>query len=184
MLKESTASDSLCKGLIILMSGLPGTGKSTIARRVALQLGRAVSIFSTDRIRKELYATPTYTDEENSHVHTETQNRIRHALTKNRIVIYDATNLQERHRLWAFEVGDETNSHALVVFVTADESVVKQRLADRAANGRTWSDADWRVYLLLKETAEPVVCPHILIEIDEEGAADIRPLLEAIAPLI
>jgi adenylylsulfate kinase len=48
--------------LIILFSGLPGVGKTSLANELA-PLINAV-ILSTDKIRKELISEPTYTKEE------------------------------------------------------------------------------------------------------------------------
>lgn len=51
----------------IWITGLPGSGKSTIARRVADELaaeGVAVKVLELDEIRKVLTPEPTYTDAE------------------------------------------------------------------------------------------------------------------------
>ena len=48
--------------LIVLFSGLPGVGKTLLAKELA-PLIKAV-VLSTDKIRKELITDPTYTEEE------------------------------------------------------------------------------------------------------------------------
>ena len=170
------------KGLIILLSGLPGTGKSTVARRIRAAAALPITIHSSDKIRKQLFRPPTYTDEENAAVHDETQRRIIRSLRHDEVVIYDATNLREAYRRWAFKIGQLTNSYALVVVITADEELARQRLAERNAHGRSYSDADYDVYVMLRETAEPVACPHIPLIAQPDGC-DIIPVLQQIEQL-
>ena len=48
--------------MIIVICGLPGTGKTTIAKKLAPTIDAVV--LSTDKIRKELIPNPTYRREE------------------------------------------------------------------------------------------------------------------------
>jgi len=48
--------------MIIVICGLPGTGKTTIAKKLAPIINAIV--LSTDKIRKELISNPTYRREE------------------------------------------------------------------------------------------------------------------------
>jgi len=48
--------------MLILICGLPATGKSTVARRLAKALD--AEVLRTDIVRKALIGNPTYTEEE------------------------------------------------------------------------------------------------------------------------
>ncbi|MCK5333755.1 MAG: AAA family ATPase, partial [Candidatus Aenigmarchaeota archaeon] len=74
--------------MLILFSGLPATGKTTLARRVAKKTGAI--ILRTDVIRKELFALPKYTEEEKEQVYGEMFLRAEKFLVKGQTVILDA----------------------------------------------------------------------------------------------
>ena len=44
--------------MIIIICGLPGVGKSTLAKNLAPMIN--ATILSSDKIRKELFSSPTY----------------------------------------------------------------------------------------------------------------------------
>ncbi len=53
--------------MIVLICGLPGVGKSTLARDLASLIDAIV--LSTDKIRKELISKPTYTKQERKSIY-------------------------------------------------------------------------------------------------------------------
>ena len=54
--------------VLVVFSGVPGSGKSYLARRVQPHL--AALIVETDHVRRLLFATPTYRPPENAWVYT------------------------------------------------------------------------------------------------------------------
>ncbi len=154
--------------VLIMLSGLPGTGKSFLARKIAERL--PVTIVESDLVRKILFPKPTYTGEENAWVHRVAHVLIREQLATGRRVIYDATNLIEWHRERAYRLAEQTGSRLIVVRTVAPESVVRDRLAHRrtAPQVKDLSEADWHVYEMLKPTAEAVRHPHLVVDTSED----------------
>jgi predicted kinase len=170
--------------VLVMLCGLPGTGKSTLARKLAEQLP-AVMVES-DRVRQEIFAPPAYTAEESQHVH-----RICHILMGWYLrhyyhVVYDATNLYEYHRRLAYRLAARNKAQLVVAEVIASEEVVRERLSprrrkDTIISGTTeYSDADWEVYLRMRRQTEPIQHEHISIDTsDGDVERAVRCLLEA-----
>ena len=84
---------------LIMMVGLPGSGKSTIAERYKNNeafFEREVVIHSSDSIREELFGERDQT--QNQKVFDELHSRVKRDLDKGLTVIYDATNLSRKKR--------------------------------------------------------------------------------------
>lgn len=166
---QTTASPSL-----IIVSGLPGTGKSFLARKIAERL--PCVIVESDFVRKTLFEKPTYAPDESTFVH-----RVAHAVTERLLglgchVICDATNLTEWHREKLYSIANRTNAKLVIIRTVAPESVIRERLAKRFSqrDPLDLSDADWAVYQMLKTELEPVRRPHLVVDTsgDMDAAVD------------
>jgi predicted kinase len=95
--------------LIILM-GLPGSGKSTYAAYLFAKehaySEAGVVIHSSDAIREELFGDPG-SQEDNSRVFEIMHRRTKEALRKGMTVIYDATNISRKARKAAINLASE-----------------------------------------------------------------------------
>ena len=76
---------------LIVVSGLPGTGKSFLCRKVAEKL--PFLILASDALRKVLFPTPQYDEQENKRLFSACHVLIEELLEKGIPVIFDATNL-------------------------------------------------------------------------------------------
>ena len=152
----------MLKPLLVMLSGLPGCGKSTVAKTVSERLPQLdFAIVASDQVRKELFPQPTYSDEESSITHQTVQARVLKHLFAGRSVIHDATHLQRQFRLWRHEAERLTGCRSVLIHVWLDEATTRQRLAARQAHNDGWSDADFAVYQLLKHSAEPIISGSI-----------------------
>jgi len=92
---------SKTEGWVVWITGLPGSGKSTVAHLLNETLskrGIQSQILSSDRVRKTLTPTPTYTEEEREMVYRAIT-LIAKILTENGLnVIIDATGNRKRYR--------------------------------------------------------------------------------------
>lgn len=183
---------------LVLVGGLPGTGKSTLAAGLGDALGALV--LRSDVVRKELaglsseqpaaapygegiYA-PTWTDA----TYQELLHRARHSLHRGESVVLDASWSDERHRVDARQVAAETVSDLVELRCVAPPDVVAARLAERAAEGGDASDADrdianamsarahpWPTSVTIDTTPDPhTVLDAALGHLAEERAADAR----------
>lgn len=82
-------------GKIIVLCGLPGTGKDTYIETQLLK-GRELPVISSDVVRAELRASPLG---DQSYVFEEVENRLRVLLRNRQEFIWNSTNLVKKHRL-------------------------------------------------------------------------------------
>jgi predicted kinase len=170
--------------VLILLVGLPGSGKSTFARRLAAEIDAAV--LESDALRVLLFGEPAYTAIESRRLFEAIRASSRELLEHGRSVIIDATNLREGDREGAYALADEAEARLLILRFTAAEPLILQRLAGR----RDGVDPDDRsaagpaVYRRLAETEEPVRRPHWTIDTSDAAATDaaLHRVVEACRP--
>ncbi len=155
---ESTGTPAL-----VVICGLPGTGKSYLAHRIAGKLGAV--IVESDFIRKLLFPKPDYTGPESVWVHRIAHIAVERLLRSGKSVIYDSTALAEWHRQQSYRLAERARANLVVVRTVAPESVIRKRLERRQADhpSTDYSDATWEVYQHLKPKDEPVRHPHIVV---------------------
>ncbi|MFA5309256.1 MAG: AAA family ATPase [Dehalococcoidales bacterium] len=159
---------------IVVVSGLPGTGKSYFCRRLAERL--PLVILESDALRKQLYPRPDYSAEESARVFRTIFRRMAELVKKGRPVILDATNLTEKHRQPIYRIAERENARLVLVRVTAPPELVRQRLRRRAGDANNNSDADWAVYREMKPTEEKIQRRHFTVD----TARDITPALDRV----
>ena len=138
---------------VVVVVGLPGTGKTAVARAVAGELGWRV--ISTDAVRRGLFGTAkgpaefgagVYGREASEATYREVLARAGAALAEEGGVVLDGTFAEEGRREavrgWAAGKGARLR---VVECVLAGERV-RERLAGRAERGDGLSDADWGIY--------------------------------------
>jgi len=148
--------------MLVLVCGLPATGKSTVARRLARSLG--AELLRTDVVRKELIGRPRYTEEEKELVYRALF-LIAERLLKNDVnVILDGTFYKRSLRDEARRIAEKQGKRFFLIETTCPEEVVAKRLARRSRSVKSASDADLEVYRKLKAVFERIEEEHIVIE--------------------
>ncbi|MBI3860572.1 MAG: AAA family ATPase [Planctomycetia bacterium] len=142
------------RACLVLVGGLPGTGKSTLAANLASSAG--FQVLRSDVVRKELaglapdapardeFGKGLYTRESTDRTYVECLRRAESLLFDGQRVIVDATFLEEPRRRPFFEMALRSGMPALFLVCEADETTVRSRLATRRGDA---SDADWSVYV-------------------------------------
>ncbi|MCB0145039.1 MAG: AAA family ATPase [Caldilineaceae bacterium] len=149
----------MCKTLtLIAICGLPGSGKSSVARMVTQELG-AVHL-NSDRIRRELFATRAYTSEESRAVYQALCQRAADALAAGADVVLDATFAKAAYRQPIFNLARVTGAQLYFVWITCAPAVTEARLAARMGDV---SEADVSVYHQLADQFEPIVGSDIQV---------------------
>ena len=163
--------------VLILMSGLPGSGKSYLSEQVYAQLPCA--IIESDRVRKVIFPQPTYTAEESASVHRTCQQLIRRLLKRGVRVIFDATNLLEFQRDLLYGLAERCGAHLLIVRTVAPEAVIRKRLEQRQARGNSTSDADWHVYCRMSQNEQRIHRAHLCIDTSQDIHEAVRRIVKA-----
>jgi predicted kinase len=125
--------------LIIIICGLPGVGKSSLAKELA-PLIRAV-VLSTDKIRKELISKPTYRKQERNLIYDIMLLLARYLHDARINCILDATFNTENSRKELKKNLNLDSPQINIVECTCPEHIVISRLRNRKN-----SDADISIY--------------------------------------
>ena len=136
---------------LVLVGGLPGTGKSTVAAGLADATGW--SVLRSDEIRKDIagigHTTAVvsapgeglYRPELTDATYDAMLERARTALELGETVVLDASWSSERHRALARHLADATHSDLVELRCVAPHALSEQRIQKRLARGRGPSDA-------------------------------------------
>lgn len=157
--------------ILVVVSGLPGTGKSYFARKLAER--RPFAILESDFLRKVLFPQPDYSADESARLFRAVHRLIETLLARGIPLILDATNLSEHFREYLYHITENLGARLIMVRTEAPDEIVRARLAAIRAN-RSSSDADWAVYQKLKVVAEPIRRRHYVVN----TAEDINPVLD------
>jgi hypothetical protein len=152
------------KPLVFLVAGLSGTGKSTIARKIAVDY-HATQI-NTDIVRKEIagidkferhhdqFNTGLYDPKKIDDTYEKVMEQAAIFLKKNENVVLDATFQKKKYRDMARHVAAKYHATLVEVQCVCPDDVVKKRLEDRLKK-KSVSDGRWEIYLQQKTTFEP-----------------------------
>ncbi|WP_435176305.1 AAA family ATPase [Halorussus sp. AFM4] len=154
---------------LVVVCGLPGVGKTTVAEDVADRLdGR---LLRTDVVRKEILTDPDYTEEESRMVYRELFDRARETVEAGRSVVLDGTFKDAVDRERAAALSEALGAAFRLVKVECAEDVVRERIARREGDE---SDADYEVHRLYREQFDAVATDHVTVDNSEGREATAR----------
>ena len=134
--------------LLIFMSGLSATGKTTVAHQFAERLG--ATLLSSDVVRRELrghpdhsvapYGVGLYSDRGRRAIYDELRARAAALLARGESVILDATFGERARRDEVRATASEQGAYCFAVECHTDEAIIRERMALRD-QGRDGSDS-------------------------------------------
>jgi hypothetical protein len=177
--------------VLVLVGGLPGTGKSTLAAGMADQLGW--SVLRSDEVRKDLaglahdqsatadFGEGLYRPETTAEVYRTLLERAEHALELGEPVVLDASWSDQRFRDAAAEVAKATSSELVELRCDAPADVAAGRIDRRRKQGGDPSDATVEVATAMAASADPWPSAVRIDTAGEIGAA-LAQALAAVGP--
>jgi predicted kinase len=161
---------------LVLVSGLPGSGKSHFSRE--LRRRYPLAHLDSDALRRALFARPTHGADESARLFAAVHALLEKLLARGVSVVLDATSLKEAHRRPLYEIAERTGAGLIIVQTEASPAVARERLEARARGGdpHDASEATVAVYNRMRKEAEPIQRSHMKVDTSQS----IEPALDAV----
>jgi predicted kinase len=157
----------LFPSMIILMAGLPGTGKTTLARALADRL--VGTVLNKDEIRAALFSVADieYSTEQDDLIQQVMLEVMEFILKKapGRVVILDGRTFSRRNQVdRVLEVASKIQQPWRILECVCSDQSVRRRLADQ---DHPAGNRDYELYLRVKARFEPITLPKTVIDTDQ-----------------
>jgi predicted kinase len=143
--------------MVIIVTGLPGSGKSYFAGRLAEAIG--AQYFSSDQFRKKFFSGAEYSHHEKFNVYKKLLSETLNAVDNEKDIVLDATFYKQIIRdefISALEAKDEK---IIFIEIKADKELIRERVKV----ARKDSDADYEVYKKILSEYEPITANHLTL---------------------
>ncbi len=155
---------------VIVLVGLPGAGKSTLAASLARRLPDA-RVLDKDKVRHALFAPCDYTSAERDVVFAALLDAARYHLGRGRVVIFDGLTFSRRAQVAAVErVADDAGAFRAVIVCDVPLEVAIERCeADAAAgDGHLASNRDGELVRRVASEMEEPAGDYLTLDMTSE----------------
>ncbi len=170
--------------MIILMAGLPGTGKTTLARALADHFRGAV--LSKDIIRAALFPASEieYSTTQDDFVQTIMLETAKFVLQKDpkRFLFLDGRTFSRRYQIEeVLKVAAQLQQEWQILECTCSEDTANRRLAEQAASGEhPAKNRNFQLYLEVKRRFEAIALPKTVIDTGQSAEQSVKASIEAL----
>ncbi|HEY6082660.1 MAG TPA: AAA family ATPase [Chitinophagaceae bacterium] len=149
--------------MIIIVLGLPGSGKSYFASRFANLIH--ADYINSDQVRKGMFPARSYSEKGKASVYNEMLKLARQSIKQNKNLLLDATFYKNELRK---KFIDEAGADVVLIEIAAEEAVIKERLKQK----REDSEADFEIYKLIKKQWEPLQGRRLILISSDNNIED------------
>ena len=174
--------------MIIVLFGLPGTGKTTVREELSIHLD--FHYFSTDELRRDVLTsssgklsyedTAPLTWDEILMAYRIVCYAAKPLLELNRNVLFDASFSSRVMRQYVIDLAKNTESNIYFLEIVCPEDMIKERLFRRLNEKTSESNAGWEVYKKVKTSFEPFEEDHFIIDTSKDFTFQIGKFLETV----
>jgi len=143
--------------MLILVSGLPGSGKTYFSKALASKL-EALHI-NSDSVRRGLNLMEKYDNNSKQVVYDKMVSLTKKGLLEHPYVIVDATFYLEKIRKVYLDIADSLSIPIRIIELKANLETIKVRVTKK----RPDSEADFKVYQFLLKQFEPIQESHLTL---------------------
>lgn len=143
---------------IVLIIGLPGSGKTSIAKGIAKKYKDA-PYFSTEEIRSELFsiscetADCDFTEEQQIKTYNKMAELVRKSIVSKELVICEGVFRSNEQRLLFENIAKEEEAQLFKFYICCDDTIERKRLVERKKNN-TISPSGVKTYEIIKKKYE------------------------------
>ncbi|MBV9706757.1 MAG: ATP-binding protein [Chloroflexi bacterium] len=172
--------------MLIAMAGLPGTGKSSIAQRLALKL-QAV-ILDKDTVRAALFpaAKIEYSTQQDDFCQAIMMQVACYLVERdaNICVIFDGRTFSQRYQLQLLlDLAQDLHTPLKIVQCVCSDETARQRLEhDRAHGLHLAKNRDYALYLSVKARFEEITEPKLVVNTEQDIQECVEQCLSYILP--
>lgn len=159
---------------LIIVCGLPGTGKSEVAKLIASMAEG--SLLKTDILRKKVGKIFSPKAQK---VYQLLLKIAKGDLLSGKSVILDGTFYSEDLRNEAVKLAQKYEAQIHFIEVVCKEKIIKDRIEKRLNKDNSESEANYLAYLKMKKVWEPIKEKHIIID----NSKDLKWLKEQVKQL-